>query len=89
MANGDPFVLALPTNTATYRWVVLRRTAQGGVVVHPENPFEVEIFQSTAEGSARFDSLPPTLAPALVTTTDGKTLVVRLKHPEGRTAPRR
>lgn len=83
-ANGDPFVVALPTNSTSFPWIVIRRVTSGSVTVSPDNPFLMETFSNIAESSARFAAIDPAQLPMIVSTTDSKLLVIYLRQPEPR-----
>jgi hypothetical protein len=80
VANGDPFVVAVPTSSPRKTWIVLRRTIGGAAAVSPDNPFEVQSFSSAADGAHSFGQVAADHFPVMVTTVDGKTLVVRFKE---------
>ena len=84
LANGDPSVMAMPTNSDRYKWVILKRVVTGSVAVSPDAPMLVEQFSSMTEGSARFMALDQNVRPLLVTATDGNTLVIFLREGEKR-----
>jgi hypothetical protein len=78
VAHGDPYVVAMPT-AGSWKWVVLRRVVSGSFIVSPESPFGVELFDGVAEASARFASLDHDALPILMSTVDGKMVVVSLR----------
>ena len=79
MANGDPYVMAVPTSNENYRWVVVRRVVSGSVAVSPDEPFEVESFTTAMDGALRMGAIDSSLTPMMITTPDSVTLVVSLK----------
>ena len=84
VGNGDPFVVAMPTNSTHFPWIVMRRVTSGTVVVSPDNPFLVETFSTIAESSARYAAVDSGQLPMIVSTTDSKVLVIYLRAPEPR-----
>lgn len=84
LANGDPFVLAIPTASADHHWIVLRRIASGTGTVTPDGPFVVDSFHSLSDATARFSTIDNDQLPMLISTADGDMLVVRLRVPEKR-----
>ncbi len=81
MADGDPFVFALPTNSAKYPWVVVRRVIAGSVWLPPDNPFDVEKFDDMDIAVSRYAAIGSDHSPILVTSIAGTPLVVSLKQP--------
>jgi len=82
MANGDPYVMAVPTRSTKFKWVVLRRVVSGSAAISPDNPFQVESFSGASDGAQNYASIASDHMPVMVTATDGKTLVVHLKEAE-------
>lgn len=75
LANGDPYVMVIPVDSLQHPWLILRRVP-GGVVSPDDAPFIMETFDSMADGSARFAAIDSSHIPRLITTIDGKTLVI-------------
>lgn len=80
LANGDPFVIVLPTRSSAHPWVVLKRVVVGSVEEDPAvtPTFDAECFGELGTASARFSALDPARFPLMLTTTDGGILVVCL-----------
>lgn len=89
VANGDPYVMTMPTSSDSYRWVVVRRVASGSVVVSPDEPFELETFTTASDGATRLGVIDPIRFPMMISTPDGRTLVVSLKEEVAAAAHRR
>ena len=79
LANGDPYVMALPTGNEAWRWIVLKRVVAGSFIPSPDEPFAVEQFEQTYDASARFSTLDHDALPMMMSTLDGKMLVVSLR----------
>lgn len=80
LANGDPYVIAMPTGSAEHKWVVMRRVAAGSVTVSPDEPFIVDAYDSMSEASIQYGGADPATLPMLVSGYDGKALLVRLRQ---------
>jgi hypothetical protein len=76
LANGDPYVIAVPTNSDDYKWVVVRRIVAGAAQVPPDAPYVVETFDTLPSASARFAAINTDLQPQMITGADGKFLVI-------------
>lgn len=75
-ANGDPYVVVLPTKSNTHPWVVLKRT-EAGILDGPADPvFVTEAYSTMGEASARFSAIDSEKIPMLVTTVDGGMIVL-------------
>ena len=84
LANGDPYVVSAPTSTNDYKWVVLRRIVVGSAVVSDDAPFTVQSYDSASEALSHFTSADGDTHPMMLTTIDGKALVVQLRKPDAR-----
>ena len=84
-AEGDPYVVAVPTNHAEHKWIVLKRVVSGGYVPPPDMPWSVESFGAPFDASSRMITLSTAHCPLLMTTTDGRSLVVYVRDPDQRT----
>ncbi len=80
LANGDPFVMSLPTNDKKYGWIIARRVVTGTAVTSPESPYIIESNASFAAAAAQFSTLDPNMLPMIVTASDGVTLLIRLRE---------
>ncbi|HUP59855.1 MAG TPA: hypothetical protein VNA69_05500 [Thermoanaerobaculia bacterium] len=86
-ANGDPYVIVLPSKSTERPWVVLRRVLAGVMVYPQDDTYVVEYFSAIGEASARFASVDSARYPILVTTVDGGMIVICLRNPQQ--SPRR
>jgi hypothetical protein len=75
-ANGDPFVIVLPTKSSAHPWVVLKRMLAGTIEGPIDGTFTAECFDTMLAASTRFDSIASDKIPILVTMPDGGMLVV-------------
>lgn len=76
-AKGDPYTIIVP-NGANGRWVVLRRVVAGTYVVLPNAPYACETFDGVATAGARYSAVDAERLPMLLTSPDGKMLVISL-----------
>ena len=86
LANGDPFVMSMPTNDTKYGWVVARRVVTGTATTSPDSPFLIDSNTSFATATAQYSAMDPNTLPMIVTAPDGLTLIIRLREaaPAGR-----
>ena len=87
-AAGDPYVIALPTNSTKYTWIVLRRVNGGSYYFPDDAPFRVETFDEPTLGIARYTALDRMQAPITITTPDRRMLVIYLNEAEPKTPTR-
>lgn len=81
LANGAT-IIPMPTNSSDFRWVVLKRIVAGSAVVSPNQPFTVDGFDGLQDGVSKYFATEHELRPMLVTSPDGKVLVVARSAPE-------
>lgn len=84
LAQGDRTVMILPTRSAAWPWVVVKRMLAGSIDLSDDSVFHAECFSHVGEASARYETIDGTRSPLLVSTVDGGMLVVCLRDPEGR-----
>ena len=80
-SNGDKFLLTMPTNDETFKWVVIRRVVAGSVYIPPNAPFVIDAFDRSAIASAHLDAMNQLLVPMMLSAPDGKFLVVARSAP--------
>jgi hypothetical protein len=76
LANGSPDVIAMPSGSDDFKWLVLRRVVSGSVTVSPNEPFKLEMFPALSDAAARFAAVDGALKPMLFTAPDGNVVVV-------------
>ncbi|MEA2163627.1 MAG: hypothetical protein QOK37_1754 [Thermoanaerobaculia bacterium] len=79
LGNGDPQIFAVPIGMEDGRWLVVRRVAAGAAITDPAEPFQIEQFDGMNDGAGRFRTIPRDGKPVLLTTPDGRVLVLSLK----------
>ena len=78
LANGDKYVIVLPTGREDNPWVILKRVEEGSLYIPPEEPFSCEVFDDLEGGSARFRAMDSCHAPMILNVPDGRTVVTSL-----------
>jgi len=76
LANGDKYVIAIPSNSDDFKWLILRRVVGGSVAMPADAPFRVAAFDGPSEAMARYSSLGEEFSPMMLTAPDGKFLVL-------------
>jgi hypothetical protein len=85
LANGDGTVVALPSPDARFKWLVLRHVNSGSFFITPENPFQVDVVSSFAQGASMLATMDVRQAPMIITL--GQTiLLVTTRAPRERSA---
>jgi hypothetical protein len=82
VGGGTPYILAVPTGGSQYKWVVVKRVVSGSAIVSPPDAFVVDTYSKMTEAADQYGTLDPAVLPKLITTIDGKSLVVRLREPD-------
>jgi len=76
MANGDKYVLALPSNSDDFKWVVLRRIVSGSAIVPSDAPFRISAFDDASAAMTHFNTIDHDFEPMVMTVPDGKFIVL-------------
>lgn len=76
MANGDKYVLAMPTGADDFKWVVLKRVVAGSVIVSPDAPFKIDSFDRMDSASSNFALMGKDQQAMLLTVPDGKVVII-------------
>jgi len=82
LADGDPYVLSVPTGGSQFKWIIVRRIVTGTATVSPDAPFIIDSFTSASDAVSRFGVIAPEMLPIMVTTVDGDSLLIRLRAPD-------
>jgi hypothetical protein len=82
VGGGSPYIVAVPTGGEKYKWVVVKRVPAGSAVIEPPDAFVVDTYPTMSEAAEKYGTLQAAVLPQLLTTIDGKSLVVRLREPE-------
>ncbi|HKO56897.1 MAG TPA: hypothetical protein VJ276_13565 [Thermoanaerobaculia bacterium] len=80
-ANGDPFVLSMPTASTQWKWIVMRRVVAGSATVSPDSPFLIDSYSQLNDALSQFTTIDKTALPMMFSAVDGAMLVVRLRDP--------
>jgi hypothetical protein len=79
-SGGDRYVVTVPAGTNDGRWIVVRKVASGAYIEPADAPFRIEAFDTVSTASDRFGAIPADHAPILMSSPDGKMLVISLKE---------
>jgi hypothetical protein len=81
LANGDPYVMAVPTNDKKYGWVIVRQVVAGSAATSTSDPFDVTSYTTIDGALNSYRGVDPNTLPLMLTTIDGTTLVLHLHDP--------
>lgn len=79
LANGDKYVLALPTGRDDDPWIVLRRVEEGAIFVPDEEPYTCSVFEDVHAAVIAFGSMDACRAPMFLTVPDGRAVIASLR----------
>lgn len=82
LANGDPYVVSMPTGGSQYKWVIARRVVAGTIAVSPDDPFVIDQIANASDAASRYGTISSDMTPVMVTTVDGDSLLIRLRAPD-------
>ena len=78
--NGDPTMIAMPVAMNDGRWMVVRQVTSGNF--SDNSPFQVESFDGLADASARYAGIMSDFKPHILSSPDGRFLVISLRQLE-------
>lgn len=84
LGAGSPDVIVIPTGSGDAPWIVLERVVSGSSVEVPDPTFTLDSYDKIDGAAARFAAADLTLRPIVMSTPDGKFLVVTRRAPEAR-----
>ena len=80
VSNGNAEVFAVPYAIDDKRWIVLTRVTGGAYLPDTTDPFVVEEFGGMTAAAYRYGNIAIDHHPMLVTSPDGKVLVMSLRQ---------
>lgn len=78
LANGNKYVITLPTGDDERPWLILRRVEEGAVYIPEDEPYACEVFDTVNDGASRLNAMEPCHAPIILNVPDGRTVVTSL-----------
>lgn len=78
LANGDKYVIAMPTGDKQHPWVILRRVEDGSIYIPESEPFACETFDNLASAHSKMTGTDSCHAPMILSVPDGRTVVTSL-----------
>jgi hypothetical protein len=75
LANGDKYVIVMPTGREDVPWIILKRVDEGSVFIPEDEPFSCEVFQETAAATATFDGMEACHSPMMLSVPDGRMVI--------------
>lgn len=90
LADGDPYVIVLPTGQESRPWVILRRVEEGAIVLPEDEPFTCAVHSTVVDATNAYTAMDECHAPLILNTPDGRAVVASLVKCEApRTTKRR
>ncbi|HEX2834606.1 MAG TPA: hypothetical protein VHW00_16460 [Thermoanaerobaculia bacterium] len=79
LANGDKYVMVLPTGREEQPWIVLRRVEEGSIFVPDEEPYECNVFTTVDDAAIKYSVTDTCHAPMILNVPDGRAVIASLK----------
>jgi hypothetical protein len=89
MADGDKYVITLPTGDADRPWVILRRVEEGSIYIPEDEPFACEVFDTVTAATSHMSAMDTCHAPIILNVPDGRAVVTSISDCKKSTAKRR
>ena len=78
MADGDKYVIVLPTGQDDRPWLILKRVEEGAIVIDEDEPFSCETFTTVSAASSHFSAMDTCHVPLILNVPDGRAVVASL-----------
>src|SRR5438132_1282071 len=78
VANGYPYVWAIPSSDSRYGWVIVRRVVAVSAITSIPDPFQIASYASIHDAFSGYMAADPNTFPMMATTIDGTALVLQL-----------
>lgn len=78
MANGDKYVIVLPTGQEDRPWLILRRIEEGSIALPENEPFTCNVFDTVVDATSHYTAMDGCHGPLLLNTPDGRAVVASL-----------
>ena len=78
LANGDKYVIVLPTGQEDRPWLILRRMEEGAIVPPENEPFTCNMFNTVVDATSYYTAMDSCHGPLLLNTPDGRAVVASL-----------
>jgi hypothetical protein len=75
LANGNKYVMAMPTGRPERPWLILKRVEEGSIYIPDDEPFGCEVFDTVSGATAKFDTIDTCHAPMMLSLPDGRAVV--------------
>jgi hypothetical protein len=82
LANGDKYVIPMPTGNAARPWVILRRVEEGSIYVPENEPYACNVHENLTVASAAMAAIDSCHAPMILSVPDGRVVVTSLTNCE-------
>lgn len=89
MADGDKYVIVLPTGQEDRPWLILRRIEEGSIALPENEPFTCNVFDTVVDATSHFTAMDSCHGPLLLNTPDGRAVVASLLHCPGQAPKQR
>jgi hypothetical protein len=78
MADGDKYVITLPTGNEERPWLILKRVEEGSIYIPEDEPFACDVFETLNLATSHLSAMDTCHAPMVLTVPDGRTVVTSL-----------
>lgn len=78
LANGEPNVMAVPTNNEESPWLVLRRVEEGSVFIPETEPYVCDVYSDVTGAASHYLGMDTCRAPMMLSVPDGRAVVISL-----------
>ena len=78
MADGDKYVITLPTGNEERPWLILKRVEEGSIFIPEDEPFTCDVFETVNLASSHMAAMDTCRAPIILNVPDGRAIVASI-----------
>ena len=78
LANGDKYVIVLPTGQEDRPWLILRRIEEGAIALPENEPFTCNVFDTVVDATNHYTAMDGCHGALMLNTPDGRAVVASL-----------
>ena len=79
LADGDKYVMVLPTGRDEKPWIILRRVEEGSIEIPEDEPYECNVYPTVNDAAIEYGVMDVCHAPLMLNVPDGRAVVASLK----------
>ncbi|MGN6183924.1 MAG: hypothetical protein ACTHQM_09755 [Thermoanaerobaculia bacterium] len=89
MADGNKYVMVLPTGREDKPWIVLRRIEEGAIEIPDDEPYSCSVYKTVGDAAIEYGVMDTCHEPLILNVPDGRAVIASLKECDGGSSKKR